>query len=295
MSLAIAHSRALAGMQAEPVTVELHVANGNASFNLVGLPEVEVRESRDRVRAAIQTAGFEFPYRKLTANLAPAEIPKESGRFDLPIAISLLAATGQLPGERLSEFEFAGELGLNGDLRPVRGALAMALAAKSANRVLIVPAASAGEAALAPGAQVLSARSLLEVAAHIAGRAPLPAAVARECDAANAPLYPDLSDVRGQAQAKRALEIAAAGRHNLLLVGPPGTGKSMLAHRLPGILPPMSEREAIESAALRSLVGKFSASEFGHRPIRSPHHSASAAALVGGVAKLTLFKKVHAF
>ncbi len=280
MSLAIAHSRALSGMHAEPVTVELHIANGNPAFNLVGLPEVEVRESRDRVRAAIQTAGFDFPYRKLTANLAPAEIPKESGRFDLPIAISLLAASGQLPVKRLAEFEFAGELGLNGDLRPVRGALAMALAAKASGRTLIVPAASAAEAALAPGAHVLSAQSLLQVAAHVAGRQSL--AAASVATSASAPTYPDFSDVRGQAQAKRALEIAAAGRHNVLLIGPPGTGKSMLAHRLPSILPPMSEQEAVESAALLSLVGKFRADAFAERPIRAPHHSASAAALVGG-------------
>ncbi len=280
MSLAIAHSRALAGMHAEPVTVELHISNGQANFNLVGLPEVEVRESRDRVRAAIQTAGFDFPYRKLTANLAPAEIPKESGRFDLPIAISLLAASGQIPSKRLGEYEFAGELGLNGDLRPVRGALAMALAAKAAGRTLIVPSASAAEACLAPGATVLAAQSLLQVAAHVTGRQLLEPAVAAQ--ASNQPIYPDLSDVRGQSHAKRALEIAAAGRHNILLIGPPGTGKSMLAHRLPGILPPMSEREAVESAALLSLVGKFRAEVFGHRPIRSPHHSASAAALVGG-------------
>jgi magnesium chelatase family protein len=267
MSLAITHSRALAGMYAEPVTVELHISSGQASFNLVGLPEVEVRESRDRVRAAIQTAGFEFPYRKLTANLAPAEIPKESGRFDLPIAVSLLAASGQIPSKSLAQFEFAGELGLNGDLRPVRGALAMALAAKASGRTLILPTASAIEASLAPGANVLAANTLLQVAAHVAGRQLLEPPILAE--AANAPVYPDLSDVKGQAQAKRALEIAAAGRHNLLLIGPPGTGKSMLAHRLPGIMPPMTEAEAVESAALLSLVGKFRAATFGHRPIRA--------------------------
>jgi magnesium chelatase family protein len=280
MSLAIAHSRALAGMHAEPVTVELHIAGGQAGFNLVGLPEIEVRESRDRVRAAIQTAGFEFPYRRLTANLAPAEIPKESGRFDLPIAISLLAASGQIPLKRLGEFEFAGELGLNGDLRPVRGALPMALAAKAAGRTLIVPGESVAEASLAPGASVLGAKTLLQVAAHLTGRESLTPPNALQ--AANTPIYPDLCDVKGQTHAKRALEIAATGRHNILLIGPPGTGKSMLANRLPGILPPMTEHEAVESAALLSLVGKFRADAFGHRPIRAPHHSASAAALVGG-------------
>jgi magnesium chelatase family protein len=283
MSLAIAHSRALDGMHAEPVTVELHIANGNPTFNLVGLPDVEVRESRDRVRAAIQTAGFEFPYRKLTANLAPAEIPKESGRFDLPIAISLLAASGQIPGKSLNEYEFAGELGLNGDLRPVRGALAMALAAKAAGRTLIVPPESAMEAALAPGASVIAASSLLQVAAHVSGRHRLelqPAPSART-DTAATPLL-DYADVRGLSHAKRAMEIAAAGRHNILLIGPPGTGKSMLAQRLPTIMPPMSETEAIESASVLSLVGKFKPAGFGERPFRSPHHTASAAAIVGG-------------
>jgi magnesium chelatase family protein len=283
MSLAIAHSRALAGMQAEPVTVEFHIANGQPSFNLVGLPDVEVRESRDRVRAAIQTAGFEFPYRKLTANLAPAEIPKESGRFDLPIAITLLAASGQIPSKSLDEYEFAGELGLNGDLRPVRGALAMALAAKAAGRTLIVPPGSAAEAALAPGASVISASSLLQVAAHVSGRHRLDYQTVRPplSDGASVPLL-DFAEVRGLAHAKRAMEIAAAGRHNLLLVGPPGTGKSMLAQRLPSIMPPMNEAEAIESASLLSLVGKFRPNGFGERPFRSPHHTASAAAIVGG-------------
>jgi magnesium chelatase family protein len=283
MSLAIAHSRALSGMEAHPVTVELHIANGQPSFNLVGLPEVEVRESRDRVRAAIQTAGFEFPYRKLTANLAPAEIPKESGRFDLPIAVTLLAASGQIPGKTLNEYEFAGELGLNGDLRPVRGALAMALAAKAAGRTLIVPPASAAEAALAPGASVIAAQSLLQVAAHVSGRHKLDFQTAQPTSASHDALsLLDFADVRGLAHAKRAMEIAAAGRHNILLVGPPGTGKSMLAQRMPSIMPPMTEAEAIESARLLSLVGKFKPEAFGERPFRAPHHTASAAALVGG-------------
>jgi magnesium chelatase family protein len=280
VSLAIAYSRTLAGLTAELVTVEVHLAGGLPAFHLVGLPDIEVRESRERVRAAIQTAGFEFPARKLTVNLAPADSPKESGRFDLPIAIGILVASGQLPAKLLSELEFAGELGLNGDLRPVRGALAMALAAKSAGRALVLPRLSAAEGTRAPGAEVLAAETLLQVAAHIAGRQSL---VAPD-DIVQAPHanYPDLCDVKGQTQAKRALEIAAAGRHSLLLMGPPGTGKSMLAHRLPGILPPLSEREAVESAAVLSLVGRFNPETFGHRQIRSPHHTASAVALVGG-------------
>lgn len=280
VSLAITYSRALAGLHAELVTVEVHIANGLPAFNLVGLPDVEVRESRDRVRAAIQTAGFEFPMRKLTVNLAPAEFPKESGRFDLPIAIGILVASGQLPAARLKDVEFAGELGLNGDLRNVRGALAMAIAAAKSGNTIILPQASAEEAVRARSATVLGAKTLLEVAAFIAGRNQL--ATPEVSDAPVDFAYPDLLDVKGQSQAKRALEIAAAGRHSLLLMGPPGTGKSMLAQRLPGILPPMTEHEAIESAALLSLVGKFKAESFGHRQVRSPHHTASAVALVGG-------------
>jgi magnesium chelatase family protein len=280
VSLAITYSRALAGLHAELVTVEVHLANGLPAFNLVGLPDVEVRESRDRVRAAIQTAGFEFPARKLTVNLAPADFPKESGRFDLPIAVGILVASGQLPAKALSQFEFAGELGLNGDLRPVRGALAMALAAKRSDRGLILPRQSASEASRAPNAEVLSADTLLQVAAHLAGRQTLsPPDEITETPLAD---YPDLLDVKGQTQAKRALEIAAAGRHSLLMIGPPGTGKSMLAHRLPGILPPMTEQEAVESAAVLSLVNRFKPQQFGQRQIRSPHHTASAVALVGG-------------
>ncbi len=280
MSLAITYSRALAGLHAELVTVEVHLANGLPAFNLVGLADTEVRESRDRVRAAIQTAGFEFPVRKLTVNLAPAEFPKESGRFDLPIAIGILVASGQLPAARLKGLEFAGELGLNGDLRPVRGALAMALAAARTGNTLVLPEASAQEASRAKSATVLAAKTLLEVAAYMTGRHELATPV---IDAeAEVMIYPDLQDVKGQSQAKRALEIAAAGRHSLLMMGPPGTGKSMLAQRLPGILPPMSEDEATESAAVLSLVGKFKAESFGQRQVRSPHHTASAVALVGG-------------
>ncbi len=280
MSLAITYSRALAGLHAELVTVEVHLANGLPAFNLVGLADTEVRESRDRVRAAIQTAGFEFPVRKLTVNLAPAEFPKESGRFDLPIAIGILVASGQLPAARLKGLEFAGELGLNGDLRPVRGALAMALAAARTGNTLVLPEASAQEASRAKSATVLAAKTLLEVAAYMTGRHQLPTPLI-DTDA-EVTVYPDLLDVKGQSQAKRALEIAAAGRHSLLMMGPPGTGKSMLAQRLPGILPPMSEDEATESAAVLSLVGKFRTESFGQRQVRSPHHTASAVALVGG-------------
>ena len=282
MSLAVLHSRALAGMDAPEVTVEVHLANGLPSFTIVGLPETEVKEARDRVRAALVNAHFEFPARRLTVNLAPADLPKESGRFDLPIALGILAASGQLPADRMNEYEFAGELSLTGGLRPIRGALAMAYTAYRSGRSFVLPRASAEEASLVRDARILAADTLLEVCAHLAQRVCLQPYAAGAA-AATQPEYPDLSDVKGQAQAKRALEIAAAGGHSLLMVGPPGTGKSMLAARFPGILPPMSDAEALESAALQSLgSGGFRVEQFRRRPFRAPHHSASSVALVGG-------------
>ncbi|WP_374509167.1 YifB family Mg chelatase-like AAA ATPase [Niveibacterium sp.] len=281
MSLACVASRALDGIAAPEVVAEVHLANGLPGFSLVGLPEAEVRESRDRVRAALQTCQFEFPQRRITANLAPADLPKEGGRFDLPIALGILAASGQIRSGALDGIEFAGELSLDGRLRPVRGALAMALAASRAGRRLVLPADNAGEAALVADASVFAARSLLEVVAHLNGQHLLDP-VAAGTHAVAAPSYPDLADVRGQQSAKRALEIAAAGRHSLLMYGPPGSGKSMLAQRLPGILPPMSEGEALEAAAVQSIDGGFDPARWAVRPVRAPHHSASAAALVGG-------------
>jgi magnesium chelatase family protein len=283
MSLAVVLSRGLAGLDAPLVTVEVHLAGGLPAFNLVGLPDTEVRESRDRVRAALQNAQFEFPARKITVNLAPAELPKESGRFDLPIAIGILAATKQIPDGALASYEFAGELALGGELRPIRGALPMALSARRDRRAFVLPAASAAEAALARDAVIDPADSLLAVCGHLAGReplSPLPALQPRAID--EPPAVPDLADVRGQAQAKRALTIAAAGAHSLLMIGPPGTGKSMLAQRLPGILPPLTDEEALASASIASLAGRFSPSTWGARPYRAPHHTASAVALVGG-------------
>ncbi|MDR2188709.1 MAG: YifB family Mg chelatase-like AAA ATPase [Azonexus sp.] len=279
MALAIAHSRGLDGLNAPPVTVEVHVANGLPNFTLVGLPDTEVKEARDRVRAAIVNSGFEFPNKRLTVNLAPADLPKESGRFDLPIALALLAASGQLPGPPLADYEFAGELSLSGGLRPVRGALAMALGCGDCRRQFILPAESAAEAALG-GGNILAADSLLAVCAHLSGRQSLAVAVPVVSEAA--PLLPDLADVRGQAQARRALEIAAAGHHSLLLIGPPGAGKSMLAARLPGLMPDLDPAEARASAAVLSLAGHFRPHNFGRRPYRQPHHSASAVAMVGG-------------
>ena len=267
-------------MDAPEVVVEAHLANGLPAFTLVGLPETEVKEARDRVRAAIQNARFDFPARRITVNLAPADLPKESGRFDLPIALAILAASGQIPADKFKHAEFAGELALTGELRPVRGALAMALAARGAGLKLVLPAASAGEAALASGVDVLGAGSLLEVCAWLAGQGALAEPVLDQADAI--PDYPDFADVKGQRATKRALEVAAAGGHSVLMAGPPGTGKSMLAARFPGILPAMDEAEALEAAAVASLNGGFRLEHWRRRPFRAPHHTASAVALVGG-------------
>ncbi|MBT0960073.1 YifB family Mg chelatase-like AAA ATPase [Denitromonas iodatirespirans] len=281
MSLALVHTRALDGMDAPPVVVEVHLANGLPAFNLVGLPDTEVREARERVRAALQTGNFEFPQRRITVNLAPADLPKEGGRFDLPIAVGILAASGQLKAEVLAGYEFAGELSLSGELRPIRGALAMALQTRAAGRCLILPAANAQEAARVRDAQIRPADSLLAVCAHLNGQALLPDTVAAPTPTERAPL-PDLADVKGQHEARRALEVAAAGNHSLLMFGPPGTGKSMLAQRLAGILPPLEEAAALEAAAVQSLAGCFNPADWGRRAFRAPHHSASAPAIVGG-------------
>jgi magnesium chelatase family protein len=305
MSLSLVQSRALLGLEAPSVTVEVHLANGLPSFTLVGLADVEVKEARERVRSAIQNAGLEFPNNKrITVNLAPADLPKDSGRFDLPIALGILAASGQIEAARLAGHEFAGELSLSGELRPVRGALAMALALLT-HRVatrLVLPPDSAREAALVPGAEVYGARHLLDVVDHFrpppaedeaaAGPATDGAAAsgtgwvrlhpATDAAAAAAVAYPDLADVKGHAGAKRVLEIAAAGGHSLLMVGPPGSGKSMLAQRFAGLLPAMTVDEALQSAAVASLAGRFSPAHWMRRPTGSPHHTASAVALVGG-------------
>ena len=291
MSLAVIHSRALHALEAAEVTVEVHLANGLPSFTLVGLADVEVKEARERVRAALQNSGLTFPANKrITVNLAPADLPKESGRFDLPIALGILAASGQIDQGKLARFEFAGELSLAGDLRPVRGALAMALALRrragnAAPRALVLPMISAREAALVDGLEIHGANHLLDVVqALLPGDAelsqPLPIAVAQP-GGTPAPA-PDLRDVKGQSGAKRALEIAAAGNHSVLLMGPPGTGKSMLAQRFVGLLPLMSQDDALESAAVLSLNGSFTVERWGQRVFRAPHHTASSVALVGG-------------
>ncbi|WP_234745538.1 YifB family Mg chelatase-like AAA ATPase [Burkholderia sp. WTPI3] len=332
MSLAVVRSRAPAAGRAPDVTVEVHLANGLPSFSIVGLPDLEVRESRERVRAALQNCGFEFPVRRITVNLAPADLPKESGRFDLPIALGILAANGQIPTDALAGREFAGELSLTGALRPMRGAFAMACGAARDWRAgdagagfgsglgsglgsgpdsglgpgrhsspdcvaisgatalsrppeLYLPLDSAAEAALVPGVTVFGAPDLPALCAHLAGApdARLVPVAAPCLDGVPTPAAPDLADVVGQRGARRALEVAAAGGHHMLMVGPPGAGKSMLAARLPGLLPPLTDDEALTSAALLSAsrLG-FSPAQWRRRPFRSPHHSSSAAALVGG-------------
>ena len=281
MSIALVRTRAVDGLNAPEVTVEVHLSNGLPAFTLVGLADTEVREARDRVRAAIITSQFEFPQRRITVNLAPADLPKEGGRFDLPIALGILVASGQVKGAELSAHEFCGELSLDGSLRGIRGALAAALASGRHQRSLVLPGENADEAALARGVNVRPAGSLLAVCAHLNGLDALPAHPPPDVGDGFA-LAPDLADVRGQLQARRVLEVAAAGGHSLLMCGSPGTGKSMLAQRLPGLMPPLTESEALESAAVHSLTGRFDAANWGRRTFRAPHHSASAAALVGG-------------
>ncbi|MBN8506240.1 MAG: YifB family Mg chelatase-like AAA ATPase [Burkholderiales bacterium] len=285
MTLAVLHSRALVGLQALPVRVEVHLAAGLPSFTLVGLADTEVKEARERVRAALTSSGLRFPHdRRITVNLAPADLPKEGARFDLPIALGLLAASGQLPLEGLERFEWAGELSLSGSLQPVRGALAHAAHLRGGERALVLPPLSAAEAALVPGLEVREARHLLDVVAALQRDAPpLPLAhpPIESLDHTAAALA-DLADVRGQALPRRALEVAAAGGHNLLLIGPPGTGKSMLAQRLPSLLPLLSEEEALEAAAVQSVGARLDPAAWRRRPFRSPHHSASSVALVGG-------------
>lgn len=282
MALAVVYSRARSGIDAPLVTVEVHVANGLPALNIVGLPETAVKESKDRVRGAIQNCHFNFPAKRITVNLAPADLPKEGGRFDLAIALGILAASGQIPTEKLAHYECVGELSLGGELRPIIGVLPIAIRARDCQRQLILPKENTAEAALVKAIEILPAAHLLEVCRHLSGQA-LIATTYQQPHLMEVKHDMDFSDVRGQYHVKRAFEIAAAGAHNLLMLGPPGTGKSMLASRLPTILPALTEQQAQETAAIASISEQgLDVANWLRPPYRAPHHTASAAALVGG-------------
>lgn len=283
MALAIVYSRGRAGIDAPLVTVEVHVANGLPALTIVGLPEAAVKESKDRVRGALLNSHFEFPAQRITVNLAPADLPKEGGRFDLAIALGILAASGQIRSDHLMQYECVGELSLGGELRPVNGALPVAIQCRQQQRKLILPKDNLAEAALVKDGELVPAGHLLEICAHLNGKQLI------QCDPANPAVFVnlehpiDFSDVHGQLHVKRAFEIAAAGAHNLLMLGPPGTGKSMLAARMPTILPELNDTQAQETAAIASISDQgFDVANWRKPPFRNPHHTASAAALVGG-------------
>jgi len=281
VGLSLVHSRGCAGVEAPPITVEVHLSSGLPRMNLVGLPETAVRESKDRVRSAVINSGFKWPDSRITISLAPAELPKDGGGFDLPIALGILAASGQMPDKDLDNYEFLGELSLNGELRSVRGVLPAAIRTRDIGRTLVIPVCNAAEAALVNGGEKYGGMTLLEIANWAKGGQALQKCMVEEVG--EPPLLPDLRDVIGLPGPKRALEIAAAGAHHLLFAGPPGTGKTLLASRLPGILPPMTEQESLEVAALASVshLG-VDHRKWGIRPFRTPHHSCSSVALAGG-------------
>jgi len=282
MELAVVYSRGRSGIEAPLITVEVHVANGLPALNIVGLPEAAVKESKDRVRSAILNSRFEFPMQRITVNLAPADLPKDGGRFDLAIALGILAASGQIPSTNLNQYECVGELSLGGDLRAISGVLPIAIQARNNQRKLIIPKENTAEAALVKGIEIIPAVHLLEICAYLNGQKQIPVEYAQP----NQEIVSDgvdFADVHGQYHVKRAFEIAAAGAHNLLMLGPPGTGKSMLAARLPTILPLLTEQQAQETAAIASISDQhWDVHNWLKPPYRAPHHTASAAALVGG-------------
>ena len=281
MGLSLVHSRGCAGVDAPLITVEVHLSGGLPSMHLVGLPETAVRESKDRVRAALINSGFKWPQSRITISLGPAELPKEGGGFDLPIALGILGASKQIPDTNFENCEFLGELSLNGELRSVRGVLPAAIRSRDSNRALVIPVINGAEAALVRGGKKYCGATLLEVTNWLKGNSQL-----KQCEPGEPgtpPRLPDLSDIIGLPGPKRALEVAAAGSHNILMEGPPGTGKTLMASRLPGILPPMTECESLEVAALASIShAGLDHRKWGIRPFRTPHHSCSSVALAGG-------------
>ncbi len=281
MPLAVVYSRAGVGVDAPLVTVEVHIANGLPGLSIVGLPEAAVKESKDRVRGAILNSQFKFPAKRIIINLAPADLPKDGGRFDLPIAIGILLASEQLKANNIESYEFVGELALSGDLRIIKGVIPVAMQTRNASRKLVLPVGNEIEAGMLKGATILPVNHLIDVCQHLSGIKVIPAF--QSITPKLTPNFLDIADVKGQQHAKRALEICASGGHSLLMIGPPGTGKTMLASRLPGILPDMTEQEAVESAAVQSISAQgFDYVNWGRRPFRAPHHTASSVALVGG-------------